>query len=84
MKLSNTTYKFSEEKTYYYTVLNKLINLRKQRHGFVSASELQEKITYFIIPIDRIEKILDELYNYSFLMREEISGKEFKYRLMVI
>lgn len=58
--------------------------MRKQGEGPVSAFEIQENITYFKIPINQIEGILDELYDYSLLTKQEMIGEEARYTLDLI
>lgn len=81
---NNVSFKFSEEKCIFYTVLKALIALKKRDIMPVSAKDIQDYIEYFTIPLFKIEEILDELYEYSFVMREELPNENRKYILMLV
>lgn len=83
MIYSNNTpsYEFSEEKCIYYTVLKTLIGMKRRGEMPVSAFEIQQSIKNFIVSLNQIEGVLNELYNHSLLMMGGVVGEETRYDL---
>lgn len=76
-------YIFSEHDSSYYIVLKKLFTMKRKGLMPISAIEVQQSVdkSYFPISLERVEEVLEELYNNFILGRWEYENGDIKYEL---
>lgn len=81
--INNSSFEYSEEKSFYYAVLRKVLELKSKGLKIVSISEVHELIykPHFKVPIEQVERVIVELYDHSLLGRWEYENGEVKYEL---